>query len=178
MQFNCVKKLHKNGTECSLAQHRFPIRSVSFLSVLCFFLCVWLWWIKTSELRKLWDSLSELRSSLCERRLERTVLRSALLPVKTSQFTQFSHQVWRHTVKSLSLTESVERPWRSAIVNMQKTGHSAIYRLCRVLENKGIEEVELKFCWFLFIYKVVQIWPGLFTLVYIQISPGHIWTTL
>jgi len=27
-------------------------------------------------------------------------------------------------------------------------------------------------------YKVVQIWPGLFTLVYIQISPGHIWTTL
>ena len=25
---------------------------------------------------------------------------------------------------------------------------------------------------------MVQIWPGLFTLVYIQISPGHIWTTL
>jgi hypothetical protein len=36
-----------------------------------------------------WDSLSELRSSLCERRLERTVLRPALLPVKTAQFTQF-----------------------------------------------------------------------------------------
>ena len=27
-------------------------------------------------------------------------------------------------------------------------------------------------------YKVVQIWPGLFTLVYTQISPGHIWITL
>ena len=27
-------------------------------------------------------------------------------------------------------------------------------------------------------YKVVQIWPGLFTLVYIQIIPGHNWTTL
>ena len=27
-------------------------------------------------------------------------------------------------------------------------------------------------------YKVVQIWPGLFTFVYTQISPGHIWTTL
>jgi hypothetical protein len=40
--------------------------------------------------KKLWDSLSELRSSLCERRLERTVLRPALLPVKTVQFTQFS----------------------------------------------------------------------------------------
>jgi hypothetical protein len=27
-------------------------------------------------------------------------------------------------------------------------------------------------------YKVVQIWPGLMWLVYTQISPGHIWTTL
>jgi len=40
------------------------------------------------KLRKLWDSLSELRSSVCERRLERTVLRPALLSVKTEQFTQ------------------------------------------------------------------------------------------
>ena len=40
-----------------------------------------------------WGSLSELRSSLCERRLERTVLRPALLPVKSTQFTQFFHQV-------------------------------------------------------------------------------------
>ena len=55
----------------------------------------------------MWDSLSELRSSLCERRLERTALRLALVPVKTAQFTQFFRQVWRHTVKSLVLTESV-----------------------------------------------------------------------
>jgi len=27
-------------------------------------------------------------------------------------------------------------------------------------------------------YKVVQIWPGLIRLVYTQISPAHIWTTL
>jgi hypothetical protein len=53
------------------------------------------------------NSLSELRSSLCERRLGRTVLRPALLPVKTAQFTQFFRQVWHHTVKSLSLTESL-----------------------------------------------------------------------
>jgi hypothetical protein len=33
--------------------------------------------------------MSELRSYLCKRRLERTVLRPALLPVKTTQFTQF-----------------------------------------------------------------------------------------
>jgi hypothetical protein len=59
------------------------------------------------KLRKLWDSFSELRSSLCERRLERTVLRPALLPVKTAQFTQFFRQVRRHTIKSLSLTDSV-----------------------------------------------------------------------
>jgi len=63
--------------------------------------------VSAGKLRKLWDTLSELRSSLCERRLERTVLRPALLPVKTAQFTQFFRQVWRHTVKSPSLTESV-----------------------------------------------------------------------
>jgi hypothetical protein len=87
-----------------------------FLSLLCVFLRMWLWLIKTrlscavasllfilegwvpwdvaivvpaGKVRKLWDSLSELRSSVCERRLERTVLRSALLPLKTAQFTQF-----------------------------------------------------------------------------------------
>jgi len=42
---------------------------------------------------KLWDSLSELRSSVYERQLERTVLRPALLTVKTAQFTQFFRQV-------------------------------------------------------------------------------------
>jgi hypothetical protein len=36
------------------------------------------------ELGELWDSLSELLSSLCERRLERTVLRPVLVPVKTA----------------------------------------------------------------------------------------------
>jgi hypothetical protein len=45
------------------------------------------------KLRKLWDSLSELRRSLCERRLERTVMRPALLTVKTAQFAQFFRQV-------------------------------------------------------------------------------------
>jgi len=72
--------------------------------------------VSAGKLRKLCDFLSELRSSLCERRLERTVLRPELLPVKNApellpvknaQFTQFFRQVWRHTVKSLGLTESV-----------------------------------------------------------------------
>jgi len=63
--------------------------------------------VSAGKLRQLWDSLSELRSSVCERRLKRTVLKPALLPVKTAQFTQFFRQVWRDTVKSLSLTESV-----------------------------------------------------------------------
>ena len=60
------------------------------------------------KLRKLWDSLSELRNSVYKRQLERAVLRAALLPVKTAQFTQFFRQVWRHTVKSLGLTDSVQ----------------------------------------------------------------------
>jgi hypothetical protein len=45
--------------------------------------------ISACELRKLCDSLSQPRNSLCGRRLERTVLRPALLPVKTAQFTEF-----------------------------------------------------------------------------------------
>ena len=49
--------------------------------------------VSAGKLRKLWDSLSELHSSVCERRLERTVLRPALLPVKTAQFTQYFRQV-------------------------------------------------------------------------------------
>ena len=63
--------------------------------------------VSAGKLRKLWDSESELRSCLCERRLEETVLRPALMPVRTAQFTQFFRQVWRRTVKSLSLTKSV-----------------------------------------------------------------------
>jgi hypothetical protein len=49
--------------------------------------------VSAGKLRKLWDSLSELRSSLRERRLERAVLRPAPLPVKIAQFTQFFRQV-------------------------------------------------------------------------------------
>jgi hypothetical protein len=49
--------------------------------------------VSAGKLRKLWDSLREMFSSMCERRLERTVLRPALLPVKTAQFTQFVRQV-------------------------------------------------------------------------------------
>jgi hypothetical protein len=44
--------------------------------------------VSAGKLRKLWDSLSELHSSVCERLLERTILRPALLPAKTAQFTQ------------------------------------------------------------------------------------------
>ena len=49
--------------------------------------------VSAGKLRKLWDSVSELRSSVCERRLEMTLLRPALLSVKTAQFTQFFRQV-------------------------------------------------------------------------------------
>ena len=62
--------------------------------------------VSAGKLRKLWDFLSDLRSSVCERRLERTVLRPAILPVKIAQFTKFFRQVGRHTVNWLSLTDS------------------------------------------------------------------------
>ena len=63
--------------------------------------------VSVGKLRKLWDSLSELSSSPRERRLGRTVLKTALLSVKIAQFTQFFRQVWPHIVKSFSLIESV-----------------------------------------------------------------------
>jgi hypothetical protein len=64
--------------------------------------------VSVGKLRKLWDSLSELRSSLYEWRLEKIGLRPVLLPVKSAQFTQFFRQVRRHTVKSFRLAESVQ----------------------------------------------------------------------
>ena len=71
--------------------------------------------VSTGKLRKLWDSVSELCRSLCERWLERSVLRLALLPVKTAQFTQFFCQVW-HTVKSLSVLRVYWVPYGSSLV--------------------------------------------------------------
>ena len=49
--------------------------------------------VSAGKLKKLWDSVSEPRNSLCERRLEKIVLRPALLLVKTTQFTQFFRQL-------------------------------------------------------------------------------------
>jgi hypothetical protein len=64
--------------------------------------------VSAGTLRELWDDLSELRNSLCEIRMERIELRPAILPVKTVQLLSFSVRYDRHhTVKSLSLTESV-----------------------------------------------------------------------
>jgi len=96
--------------------------------------------VSAGKLSKLWDSLIELRSSVCERRLERTVVRPALLPVKTAQFTQFFCQVWRHTVKSLSLTESVQgaQVWDLTSF-VQPPLSSIIYLVWKIVkEKKGV----------------------------------------
>ena len=54
--------------------------------------------------------------------LERTILRPALLPLKTAQFTQFFPQVWRHTIAQFSWdcigpvwTGGKSRPYRGSI---------------------------------------------------------------
>jgi hypothetical protein len=49
--------------------------------------------VSAGKLRKLGDAQRVVRGSLCERQLEGTVLRPAILPVKTAQFTQFFPQV-------------------------------------------------------------------------------------
>jgi hypothetical protein len=162
------KNCTKNWTECSLAQHRFPIRFVSFFvssvcllvretmvdknkAVICCLLATPVIMLseKKKRKRKMWSKKCYLKSNIscdvhllnalietrcalrwCHRDVGRwteetvvfpewtsqffvwkttgkTVLRPALLPVKTAQFTQFFRQVWRHTVNLLSLTESV-----------------------------------------------------------------------
>jgi hypothetical protein len=49
--------------------------------------------VPAGKLRKLWDSLSELCSTLCDIRLQRTAVRPVLLPVKTEEFIRFFSQV-------------------------------------------------------------------------------------
>ena len=56
--------------------------------------------------RKLWDSLSELRSSLCER-LERTVFEACVIASQNCAVYSFFPSGMTSQVKSLSLTESV-----------------------------------------------------------------------
>jgi hypothetical protein len=95
-KFNCVKKTARK-TELNGLWHStgFP----SGLLVFCQFYvsscaCDYGGMVDINKaVGKLWDSLSELRISLCERRLERTILRPELLPVKTAQFTQFFRQL-------------------------------------------------------------------------------------
>jgi hypothetical protein len=49
--------------------------------------------VSAGKLKELWDSLRELRCSVCERRLERTVPNPALLRVETAQFTCLFRQL-------------------------------------------------------------------------------------
>jgi hypothetical protein len=101
--------------------------------------------VSASKLRKLWDSLSELHSSVCERRLERTVLRPALLPDKTAQFysvfpsgmtshikiAQFNWEGIRPFIHQLTYMPFYPHPappsWTAILVNseerLRKAGH-------------------------------------------------------
>jgi hypothetical protein len=49
--------------------------------------------VSEGKLRKMWDFVSELRSFLCEKRLEMAIVGPALLPVKPTQLTQFLRPV-------------------------------------------------------------------------------------
>jgi len=104
--------------------------------------------VSACKLRKLWDCLSELRSSVCDRRLKRTILRPALLPVKTAQFTQFFGQVWRHTVKSLSL-----RVYRALyvmeVIILYEIKEKLSLRWIKRHTTKTYEGVEMQLHWFI-----------------------------
>jgi hypothetical protein len=65
--------------------------------------------VSAGKLRKLWYSLSQLRSSLCERRLETTALRPALLPVKTAHYSVFPSGMISHSKISQFNWECIRR---------------------------------------------------------------------
>jgi len=63
--------------------------------------------VSAGKLREIWDSLSELRSSVCERTEKNSSEACAIACQNCAVYWVFSRQVWRHTVKSHSLTENV-----------------------------------------------------------------------
>ena len=109
MQFNCVKKRHEKLIWMFS-------RTVQVSNQVCRLFCTskFCWVslddaivVSTGKLMKLWDSPRELRSSLCERWL--TGKDSSEACATACQNCAVFRQVWRHTVKPLSLTECVGR---------------------------------------------------------------------
>ena len=106
------------------------------------------------------------------------------MPILSCSWTLFffSHRRCAPTcnLEQLSWTAALERPYYSRQMaqytiktrrQLQSSRTPQNWRSIYLCLHRWIT------CW-LPTYKVVQIWPGLFTLVYIQISPGHIWNTL
>jgi hypothetical protein len=100
--------------------------------------------VSAGKLRKLWDSLSELCSSVCDRRLETTVLRPALLPVKTAQFTQFfpsgmmSHsKIAQFNWEYRALKAQAYDRWLACIAGFNLTGGIDVCLLW-VLSGRGL----------------------------------------
>ena len=99
--------------------------------------------VSAGKLRKLWYSLTELSSSLCERRLERTVLRPSLLPVKTTQFTQIFPSVMTSHSKiarfNWECIGRLRRTERDTITNLHKSSCKVPRCSCQIV-------IKLKLC--------------------------------
>jgi hypothetical protein len=94
------------------------------------------------KLRKLWDSLSELRSSVCARRLERKVLRPALLHNKTAQFNQFfpSSMTSHSKIAQFNCVCTGRFTNGTDTVNLAPWGPIFFYGNCYVVRYGGIRE--------------------------------------
>jgi hypothetical protein len=86
VQFNCVKELLEKLNLMLSGTAQFSHQVCQFVCQFCVSSCA-------CDIVVLADKLSKLRSSLCERRPERAILKPELLPVKTTQFSQFFRQV-------------------------------------------------------------------------------------
>jgi hypothetical protein len=105
--------------------------------------------VLAGELRKLWDWLSELRSFLCERRLERTVLRPApcqnctvysVFPTGVtshSKIAQFNWECIGRLRPAPGLQANKHRSWiRSrTICNISKASQSFVSPVCDLLRD-------------------------------------------
>ena len=83
-------------------------------------------------------------------------------------------RLWDNLEKYCRAGQVTMTIWRMPIAGYKSTNSGSVIVIVFPLQQWLHESASV----LPFTYKVVQIWPGLFTLVYTQISPGHILTTL
>jgi hypothetical protein len=127
-----------------------------FLSVLCVFLWVWLWWIKT----RLWDSLSELRSLL--------VFFPSVM-TSHSKIAQFNWEcIGPFTVHWVSCRQSMGGSCHSAGVLISSINEQVCCMFCMLLFN-SVSYAFLLLCMLCSVYSVFIVPTGILPLPWLRL---------